>query len=257
MRTRISRVPSPTVRMVLVATLTPLLWVCPDGGGGGPVAQSVSPGVGGRARHRRRDPGDRSHRPQAVIGQGVDRDDDPELFAIVDRLCALADLPRPDLVLSDQRQPNSWVVHLPHQTPRLYLTAGLRELLTLEELGAVLGHELTHIINRDALVMSVVGLPGSIMRGARGGGVDGMLVLAMGLLSQLGTVVLSRYRELAADAGPARSRAGPPHSPQRCSKCRPHWTRSPPRTSARPSRSTRSTSSPWHPGAAGVPTAGC
>lgn len=90
-----------------------------------------------------------------------------------------------DLVLSDQRQPNSWVVHLPHQTPRLYLTAGLRELLTLEELGAVLGHELTHIINRDALVMSVVGLPGSIMRGARGGGVDGMLVLAMGLLSQL------------------------------------------------------------------------
>jgi heat shock protein HtpX len=137
-------------------------------------------------------------------GRTLTEHDDPELFAVVERLCALADIPRPELVLSDQRQPNSWVVHLPRHTPRLYLTTGLRDLLAMNELRAVLGHELTHIANRDALVMSLVSLPGSIMLRLRGGGgIDGLLVLAIGILSQVGTAILSRYRELAADAGAA------------------------------------------------------
>ena len=142
-------------------------------------------------------------RRKAPDGTVLAERDDPELFAILDCLCVLADLPRPDVVLSRQRQPNSWVIHLPHQRPRLYLTTALRDLLTIDELQAVLGHELAHIANRDALVMSVVGLPGSVMLRASGGGVDGLLVVVIGALSRIGTAMLSRHRELAADAGSA------------------------------------------------------
>jgi heat shock protein HtpX len=116
---------------------------------------------------------------------------DSELFAVMDRLCAISDLPRPELVLSEQTQPNSWVVHLPGRKPYIYLTKGLRELLTLEELQAVLAHELTHIANRDALVMSVVALPGLVMMNARGG--PGALASIAGALSHTGTLALSSY----------------------------------------------------------------
>jgi heat shock protein HtpX len=132
-------------------------------------------------------------------GRVLAESDDPELFAVMDRLCAISDMPRPELVLSDQAQPNSWVVHLPRRRPRLYLTKGLRELLTREELQAVLAHEQAHIANRDALVMSVVALPGLAMMNARGG--PGAFASVAGALSHTGTLALSRYRELAADAG--------------------------------------------------------
>jgi heat shock protein HtpX len=134
--------------------------------------------------------------PQGIV---LTEADDPELFAVLTRLCALADVPRPMMVLSDQRQPNSWVVHVPGQPPHLCVTRGLRDLLTLDELSAVLAHELSHIANRDALVMTVVGSPGMAMRKARGGWPAAPLWV-IGWFSMLGTNVLSRYRELAADA---------------------------------------------------------
>ncbi len=203
MRSRISHSPSLTVRMVLVAVLTPLLAVVLLA-----AVVALSPGrllVGlavalGFGSVVRLIVYCASKQPPGTV---LTEHDDPELSAVVDRLCVLADIPRPELVLMDQRQPNSWVVHLPHQTPRVYVTTGLRELLTLDELGAVVGHELAHIANRDALVMSVVGMPGSIMLRARGGGPDGLLVIAIGMLAQVGTAILSRYREFAADAGSA------------------------------------------------------
>jgi heat shock protein HtpX len=134
-------------------------------------------------------------------GRVLAESDDPELFAVMDRLCAISDMPRPELVLSEQTQPNSWVVHLPTHTPRVYMTKGLRELLTLDELQAALAHELAHIANRDALVMSVIALPGLAMMNARGG--PGAFAGIAGALSHTGTLALSRYRELAADAGAA------------------------------------------------------
>ncbi|MBV9607732.1 MAG: M48 family metalloprotease [Solirubrobacterales bacterium] len=136
------------------------------------------------------------------IERNLSEADDPELFGLLHRLCALADLPEPAVVLREQDLVNSWVVHLPGKPPRLYLTTGLREALTLEELQAVLGHELSHIANRDALVMTVVGAPAAMMSHTSGaGGLDGILVAAIGLICQLGTTLLSRYREFAADAG--------------------------------------------------------
>jgi len=141
-----------------------------------------------------------NRKAEPPAGAVLSETDDPELIAMLNRLCGLANVARPEVVLSDQRQPNSWVVHLPGQSPRLYLTRGLRELLTLDELAAVLAHELAHIANRDALVMTVVGGPGAVMRNARGGWPAALLAL-IGSLSSLGTNLLSRYRELAADAG--------------------------------------------------------
>jgi heat shock protein HtpX len=185
------------VRMVLVAVLTPLmalgvlvaivvafpgrLWL---------AAALVAGVISTVVAYRKATPP-----PGTVISEA----NDPALIAVLNRLCGLADLARPEVVLSDQRQPNSWVVHLPGQGPRLYLTRGLRELLTLDELAAVLAHELAHIANRDALVMTVVGGPGTVMRNARGGW-PAALLTAIGALSSLGTNLLSRYRELAADA---------------------------------------------------------
>lgn len=141
----------------------------------------------------------RERQPEEQLSEHQDR----ELFAIVDRLCAMVGIPRPEMVLSDQRQANSWVVHRLHQRPRLYVTRALRELLAPEELQAVLAHELTHIVNRDALVMTVVGMPGAMMLNVRGGGIDGALVAVIGLVAAIGTNALSRCRELAADAGSA------------------------------------------------------
>jgi heat shock protein HtpX len=145
------------------------------------------------------------HRKQRRIdGQLLTRVEDPELFALVERLCALAEIAVPDLVLRNERQPNSWVVHMPNQVPRLYLTTGLRELLSPAELSAVLAHELSHIANRDALVMSVVGMPTRVMTtGFWGGGIDTLFMNLIGWFSMIGVSLLSRYRELAADAGSA------------------------------------------------------
>jgi heat shock protein HtpX len=140
-------------------------------------------------------------RSEPPDGRVLAESDDPELFAVMNRLCAMIDMPRPELVLSEQTQPNSWVVHMPKRTPRLYLTEGLRDLLTLDELQAVLAHELTHIANRDALVMSVIAFPGLLMMNAHTG--PGVLANIAGALSHSGTLALSRYREHVADAGAA------------------------------------------------------
>jgi heat shock protein HtpX len=136
-------------------------------------------------------------------GHVLEPDEDPELFAMVDRLCALVDIDRPQIIGSDLRQPNSWVIHRPGKAPSLFITRRLRELLTPEELQAVIGHELTHIANRDALVMTIVGTPGALLLNVRGGSVDGALIALVAGVSALGTAMLSRYRELAADAGSA------------------------------------------------------
>lgn len=197
---RVSRSTGLTVRMVMVAVLTPVVAV-------GALALLIA-----LLPHQRPwvlffvgismlvvllDLVCRAMTPGAVVNEV----EDPELCAIVDRLCVVADMPRPEIVIADQPQPNSWVVHQPGRTPRLVLTTALRDLLTTEELTAVLGHELSHIANRDALVMTVVGTPGSIMM--RAGSAGAGFVALIGMFAHGAAALLSRYRELAADAGSA------------------------------------------------------
>ncbi len=135
----------------------------------------------------------------------------PELHDAVDRLCALAALRKPALVLDGERQPNSWVVAPVGAPARLHVTRGLLETLTPAELEAVAAHELSHLAHRDAVVMTAVGGPGAVL--LEGGpqlmrrgfwlAPGGIVAYAIGWIARLGTNALSRYRELAADAGAA------------------------------------------------------
>jgi heat shock protein HtpX len=149
-------------------------------------------------------------RSSSVPEKALSRDAAPELFVAVERLCVVADLERPEIVLHPDREPNSWVVAPPGRTPHLHVTQALLDLLTDDELAAVLAHELSHLANRDAIVMTVVGTPGMLLQ--KGSRVSwgfwplqvGMLIACLiGLLSRVGTNSLSRCRELSADAGAA------------------------------------------------------
>jgi heat shock protein HtpX len=151
----------------------------------------------------------------------------PELHAIVERLSVLADERKPDIVLVPEAQPNSWMVTRRRARPRLHITEGLIERLEPAELQAVIAHEIAHLVNRDAAVMTVVSGPGVALRRAartlsraqdhRHTDVLSAIVAALlmfswgvslvgaaiGRLSHLGVCSLSRYRELAADTGAA------------------------------------------------------
>jgi heat shock protein HtpX len=139
----------------------------------------------------------------------VSEAEEPALHAIVERLCLLADLPKPAIVVEPERIPNSWVVGTRAGGYHLHLTRGLLDRLEPHELEAVIGHELAHIANRDAAVMTVVGGPGAALLGGgqhifNGGWFawpGAIVAMAIGWVASLGTRALSRYREFAADAG--------------------------------------------------------
>src|ERR1700750_430898 len=87
---------------------------------------------------------------------------------MVTRLCLAADLPKPMVVISSQRHPNSWIAWTGGGHSRLHVTEGLLAVLEPSELEAVVAHELAHVAHRDAAVMTVVGGPGEALR--NGGG---------------------------------------------------------------------------------------
>ncbi len=196
------------VRMLLAAVFTPLIvvgllvsviLVLPEQFLIG-VLMALVLGVGITVRQR----------GKAPPGTVLQREGAPELFATVERLCLAADLPRPEIVLEPQAQPNSWIVQVPGRTPRLHVTQALLDLLDGDELRAVLAHELSHVANHDAAVMTVVGMPGALLltgaRRAAGGGwlplqIGAMIAGLIGLCSRVGTSALSRSRELVADRG--------------------------------------------------------
>lgn len=139
------------------------------------------------------------------------REDAPELHAVVERLCVVGDLPMPRLVLEPEHQPNSWIVSLGRHHARLHVTQGLLDRLEGAELEGVIAHELAHVAQRDAAVMTVVGGPAAVLLAGgatltKAGGFPavrfgGALAFAIGWLGSLGSRILTRHRELAADAG--------------------------------------------------------
>jgi heat shock protein HtpX len=202
------------VRMVAVSIITPLmvlallaaLFVAFSGSFAGGFAIVVVLGVLATIKESR------TASTSVVLAER----DAPELFATVDRLCAIANVRRPELVLEQGREPNSWVIAPPGRTPQLHVTRSLLDLLEPAELQAVLAHEISHIANHDATVMTVVGMPGAVLmagarRSRRRGGffffgwlwICGLVAGLIGNYSRLGTNTLSRYRELAADQGAA------------------------------------------------------
>ncbi|HEX9343578.1 MAG TPA: zinc metalloprotease HtpX [Actinomycetota bacterium] len=150
----------------------------------------------------------------------------PELHAIVDRLCALADMPKPRVAIADNDMPNAFATGRNQKNAVVCATTGIMRRLEPPELEAVLAHELSHVAHRDVAVMTIASFLGllagfvvrsAIYAGAWGGFGGGygrrddrdntgaiilLVVLASAIvyaLSFLLTRALSRYRELSAD----------------------------------------------------------
>ncbi len=161
----------------------------------------------------------------AMNGQVVTPEQAPELHGVVDRLCALADMPKPAVAIADSDMPNAFATGRSPNRAVVCATTGILRRLDTEELEGVLAHELSHVAHRDVAVMTIASFLGVLaglitrftfysgMYGGWGGGRrdrDGdnaaLMVLAIMLVSAivyaisfLLTRALSRYRELAAD----------------------------------------------------------
>jgi heat shock protein HtpX len=154
----------------------------------------------------------------------------PELHATVDRLCAMANLPKPRVAVVDSDVPNAFATGRNPKHAAVAVTRGLWDRLEPQEIEAVLGHELSHIANRDVLVMTVASffamLAAMLTRfglyagmfggfgGNRGGGNNNNNQVPVWLIVFLVSVIvyaisfilirtISRYREYAADRGSA------------------------------------------------------
>jgi heat shock protein HtpX len=196
------------VRMVLVSVLTPvvvvaLMALCVLALPGKLVLGLLAVSAFGLVVTVR---DDRRRSTERLVAEG----EEPELVAVVDRLCVLADLPRPEIAVNEERQANSWIVDPLGRRPRLHVTRGLLDLLDPEELEAVVAHELAHVAHRDATVMTVVAMPVAGLKRAAGTNSTGwwypitMGRVFCGLIAfaaGFGSTALARYRELTADAG--------------------------------------------------------
>jgi heat shock protein HtpX len=155
----------------------------------------------------------------------VDRDEAPELHAMVERLCAMADLPKPKIAIVDTDVPNAFATGRSPKHAAVAVTTGLWRRLEPKEIEGVLAHELSHIANRDVLVMTVASffamLAALLTRfglyaGMWGGGNRNnnnnqvpvwLIVVGVSILTYVISWILirtiSRYREYAADRGSA------------------------------------------------------
>ncbi len=146
----------------------------------------------------------------------------PRLHAIIDRLCVQANLPKPRVAVAETPMPNAFAVGRSPKTATVCATTGILDLLNDTELEGVLGHELTHVQNRDVLVITFASFFASIAAfitqvgfwfgGAfddrdNNSGIAFVVVIlvsaAVYVISWLLLQALSRYREFAADRGSA------------------------------------------------------
>jgi heat shock protein HtpX len=161
----------------------------------------------------------------------VSADEAPELHAMVERLCALADLPKPRIAIVDTDVPNAFATGRNPKHAAVAVTRGLWQRLEPREVEAVLAHELSHVANRDVLVMTVASFFAMLaamltrmamwsgMFGGFGGGYGGnrdnnqnqvpiwLIVMVVSMVTYAISFILirtiSRYREYAADRGSA------------------------------------------------------
>src|SRR5277367_423714 len=159
----------------------------------------------------------------AMHAKEVTPEQAPELHGVVDRLCALADMPKPKVGIATTDIPNAFATGRSPKSSVVCVTSGLLRRLEEPEIEAVLSHELSHVAHRDVAVMTIASGLGmiaglltrvlfysEIFGGGRGGGNNNqnqagleMIVLLVSVVvyfvSFLLTMALSRYRELAAD----------------------------------------------------------
>ena len=86
----------------------------------------------------------------------------PQLHGIVDRLCALADMPKPRVAIADSDVPNAFATGRSPHDAVVCATTGIMRRLEPAELEAVLAHELSHVAHRDVAVMTIAGFLGVV-----------------------------------------------------------------------------------------------
>ena len=160
---------------------------------------------------------------KAMRAREVTPEEAPELHGVIDRLCALADMPKPRVAIAYTDLPNAFATGRSPSHSAVCVTTGILDRLTAEEMEGVLAHELSHVAHRDVLVMTVAAsagiLAGMLTRGAQYGAIFGgggrdrrdnnngppfwLIALVISLVvyavSFFLTRLLSRYRELCAD----------------------------------------------------------
>jgi heat shock protein HtpX len=165
----------------------------------------------------------------------VEREQAPDLHAMVERLCALADIPKPRVAVIPTQVPNAFATGRSPKHAAVAVTEGLWQRLDPQEIEAVLAHELSHIANRDVLIMTLasffamlaafltrIGLYGGMFGGGYGGrrdsnGQNGVPIWLIIFVVSVVTYVISwilirtisRYREYAADRGSALMTGAP------------------------------------------------
>ena len=91
----------------------------------------------------------------AMGGRVVTPQEAPQLHAMIDRLCVQADLPKPKVAVANTRMPNAFALGRSPKNATVCATTGIMELLTPAELEGVMAHELTHVANRDVMIMTL------------------------------------------------------------------------------------------------------
>jgi heat shock protein HtpX len=145
----------------------------------------------------------------------------PELHAMIERLCIQADLPKPKVCVIDTPMPNAFAMGRSQKAATVCATTGIMELLNPAEFEGVMAHELSHVANRDVMVMTFASFGAAVASmilqfgflfggGGQSDDDDGpsaMVVILVSLVVYAVSFILmqalSRYREFAADRGAA------------------------------------------------------
>jgi heat shock protein HtpX len=158
----------------------------------------------------------------AVGAKVVGPDQAPGLHAMIERLCIQADLPKPKIAVADTPVPNAFATGRSQKSAVVCATTGIMNILEPHELEGVMAHELTHVKNRDVMVMTIASFFASLAAmitqfgfffgGGFGGGDDDegpgfavvlLVSFAVYVISFFLMLALSRYREYGADRGAA------------------------------------------------------
>ena len=164
----------------------------------------------------------------AMGAREVSPQEAPQLHAMIERLCVQANLPKPRVAVANTPMPNAFAVGRSPKKATVCATTGIMDLLSPAELEGVMAHELTHVQNRDVMVMTIASFFASVAAyivqfgflfgGMFGGGYGGgggnndegpgaavviLVSIAVYAISFLLLQALSRYREFAADRGSA------------------------------------------------------